>query len=98
MEGISGPAGIAVMAGKAAGKGILNLCFFTGVLSMSLGIMNLLPLPALDGGHLVMLFVESVRKKPVSPKVYQVVTVVGLALFVILTVIVTFRDVTRLIA
>lgn len=98
MEGISGPVGIAVMAGKAAGKGILNLFFFTGILSMSLGIMNLLPLPALDGGHLVMLCVESISRKPVNPKVYQVVTVVGLVLFVIFTVIVTFRDITKLIA
>jgi regulator of sigma E protease len=98
MEGISGPVGIALMAGKAAGKGILNLCFFTGVLSMSLGIMNLLPLPALDGGHLVMICVESVRRKPVNLKVYQAVTVAGLVLLVILTVIATFRDITKLIA
>ena len=98
MEGISGPVGIAVMAGKAAGKGILNLCYFTGVLSMSLGIMNLLPLPALDGGHLAMLFMESIRRKPISTKAYQIATFVGLALFLVLTVIVTFIDVTKLIA
>jgi len=98
MEGISGPVGIAVMAGKAAGKGILNLCYFAGVLSMSLGIMNLLPLPALDGGHLAMLFIESIRRKPMSRKAYQIATFVGLALFLVLTVIVTFIDVTKLIA
>jgi len=98
MEGISGPVGIAVMAGKAAGKGILNLCYFAGVLSMSLGIMNLLPLPALDGGHLAMLFIESIRRKPMSTKAYQIATFVGLAFFLVLTVIVTFIDVTKLIA
>jgi regulator of sigma E protease len=64
-----------------------------GVLSMSLGIMNLLPLPALDGGHLIMLFIESIRKKPLSPKTYQVVTLVGLSLFLVLTVAVTYKDV-----
>jgi len=98
MEGVSGPVGIAVMAGKAASKGAINLCYFTGVLSMGLGIMNLLPLPALDGGHLVMLFMESIRRKPLSPKAYQVATFVGLVLFLILTAAVTYRDVAKLVA
>ncbi len=98
MEGVSGPVGIAVMAGKAASKGLLNLCYFTGVLSMSIGIMNLLPLPALDGGHLVILLMETIRRKPVSPRLYQVATVVGLALFLVFTVAVIYRDVAKLIA
>ena len=98
MDGLSGPVGIAAMAGQAASKGILSLFYFTGVLSMSLGIMNLLPLPALDGGHLIMLFIESIRKKPLSPKAYQVVTFIGLSLFLILTVAVTYKDVAKLIA
>jgi regulator of sigma E protease len=97
MEGLSGPVGIAAIAGKAASKGILNLLYFTGVLSMSLGIMNLLPLPALDGGHLIMLLIESVRKKPISPKAYQLATVIGLTLFFILTIAVTYKDVAKLI-
>lgn len=98
MEGVSGPVGIAVMAGKAASKGVLNLCYFTGLLSMSLGIMNLLPLPALDGGHIVILMIESIRRKPLNTKVYQAVTVVGLALFLILTVVATYGDIAKLIA
>lgn len=98
VEGLSGPVGIAAMAGQAASKGILSLFYFMGVLSMSLGIMNLLPLPALDGGHLTMLFIESIRKKPLSPKTYQVVTLVGLSLFLVLTVAVTYKDVAKLIA
>jgi len=97
MEGLSGPVGIAAMAGQAASKGILNIFYFIGVLSMSLGIMNLLPLPALDGGHLVMLLIESVRKKPISPKAYQVATVIGLTLFFVLTVAMTYNDVAKLI-
>ena len=98
MDGLSGPVGIAAMAGQAASKGILSLFYFTGALSMSLGIMNLLPLPALDGGHLIMLFIESIRKKPLSPKAYQVVTFIGLSLFLIFTVAVTYKDVAKLIA
>jgi regulator of sigma E protease len=98
VEGLSGPIGIAVMAGQAASKGILNLFYFTGVLSLSLGIMNLIPFPALDGGQLAMLLGESIRRKPFSPKTYQVATLTGLALFALLTVIVSYRDVMRLVA
>lgn len=97
-EGLSGPVGIASMAGQAASKGILNLIYFTGVLSMSLGIMNLIPFPALDGGQLFMLLIEAVRKKPLNLKFYQVVNIFGIALFVILTIVVTYRDIVRLIA
>ncbi len=98
MEGLAGPIGIASMAGQAAIKGILNLMYFIGILSMSLGIMNLIPLPALDGGQLFMLFIESIRKKPLSLKTYQVVNLLGLSLFIILTVLVTYRDIVKLIA
>lgn len=98
MEGLSGPVGIASMAGQAASKGILNLIYFTGVLSMSLGIMNLIPFPALDGGQLFMLLIEAVRRKPLDLKFYQMVNIFGIALFVILTIVVTYRDIVRLIA
>lgn len=97
-EGLSGPVGIASMAGKAATKGFLSLLYFTGVLSMSLGIMNLFPLPALDGGQLCMLLIESVRRKPLGIKTYQAINMAGLALFVIGTVFVTYKDIARLIA
>src|SRR3989304_825925 len=98
MDGLSGPVGIAAMAGQAASKGILSLFYFTGVLSVSLGIMNLFPLPALDGGHLIMLFIESIRKKPLSLKTYQVVTLVGLSLFLVLTIVVTYKYFAKLIS
>jgi regulator of sigma E protease len=97
MEGLSGPVGIAVMAGKAASKGFLNLFYFTGVLSMSLGIMNLFPLPGLDGGKLLMLFIETVRRKPLRLKTHQAFNLIGLALFIVLSVLVTYRDIVRLV-
>lgn len=98
MEGLSGPVGIASMAGQAASKGILSLMYFTGILSVSLGLMNLFPLPALDGGQLFMLLIESIRRRPLSVKTYQIVNLLGLSLFVILTVLVTYKDIIRLIA
>lgn len=98
MEGLSGPIGIASMAGQAASKGILNLIYFTGILSVSLGLMNLFPLPALDGGQLFMLLIESIRRRPLSVRTYQIVNLLGLSLFIILTVFVTYKDIVRLIA
>lgn len=98
MDGLSGPVGIAAMAGEAAGKGFLSLVYFTGVLSMSLGIMNLIPFPALDGGQLVILAVEAAIKKPLSLKTHQAINLTGLSLFLILTALVTYKDIVRLIA
>jgi regulator of sigma E protease len=97
LEGLSGPVGIAALAGKAASKGFLNLFYFTGVLSMSLGIMNLFPLPGLDGGQLLMLLIETVRRKPLGLKTHQAFNLIGLALFIILSVLVTYRDIVRLV-
>ena len=98
MEGLAGPVRIAAIAGQAATKGLWSLTYFTGVLSMSLGVMNLLPLPALDGGQLFMLLIEALRKKPLSLKTYQAVNLIGLSLFLILTVLVTYKDIIKLIA
>ncbi|HEY3275685.1 MAG TPA: site-2 protease family protein [Syntrophorhabdaceae bacterium] len=98
LGGVSGPIGIAAMAGKAATRGMINLLYFTGVLSLSLGIMNLIPFPALDGGQLAMVFGEWIRKKPFSPRTYQVTTLAGLALFALLTAIISIKDIMRLVA
>ncbi len=97
-EGLAGPVGIAALAGKAAAKGLLNIVYFTGMLSLSLGIMNLIPFPALDGGQLVMLLIETIRKKPLSVKTYQAFNLVGFALFILLSVLVTYKDVVKLMA
>ena len=98
MEGLSGPVGIAVMAGKAASAGFINLLYFTGVISISLGIMNLFPLPALDGGQLLMLFIETLRRKRFGLKTYQMVNLIGLALFLAITILVTYKDLAGLVA
>jgi len=97
MDAVAGPVGIAVMAGKAASEGFVNLFYFMGALSMSLGIMHLFPLPALDGGQLLMLFIETVRRKPLGLKTHQAVNLIGFALFLILSVLVTYRDIVKLV-
>jgi regulator of sigma E protease len=98
VESLTGPVGIAHLAGQAAAKGFLSLMYFTGILSMSLGVMNLLPLPALDGGQLLMLAVETVKRKPLRLKTYQTVNAIGLLLFIALTLAATHKDIVRLAA
>lgn len=62
LDGMAGPVGIVVIAGKAAAMGVMNAMYFTGMLSLSLGIINLIPYSALDGGQLFMLLIETVRR------------------------------------
>lgn len=90
---VTGPIGIAQMAGQVATMGFVPLLNFAALLSLNLGIINLLPVPALDGGHFVGLAIEAVRGKPLSPKALMYTQRVGIALLLILTVIVTAKDV-----
>jgi len=85
------------VAGQAAHQGLVNVLLLTGVLSLSLGIMNLLPLPAFDGGQILIIAAESVRKEPFRIKVYQTVNTVGLAMVLALAAIATYQDILRLI-
>ena len=97
MDALFGPIGIATVAGQAAHQGMLNVLLLTGVLSLSLGIMNLLPLPAFDGGQILIIAAESFRKEPFQIKVYQTVNTVGLALVLALAAVATYQDILRLI-
>ncbi len=97
MENMSGPVGIAVLAGQAASGGWVNLLFFTGFLSLSLGIMNMLPFPGLDGGQMMMLLIEAVRNKPVSVRAHQIINLAGIMLFIVLSLFVTWQDISKLL-
>ncbi|MBR5913935.1 MAG: RIP metalloprotease RseP [Selenomonadaceae bacterium] len=90
---VTGPIGIAKMAGQVATLGFIPLLNFAALLSLNLGIINLLPVPALDGGHFVGLVIEAVRGKPLSPKALMYTQRVGIALLLILTVVVTAKDI-----
>ena len=92
---LSGPIGIAQMAGEVAQMGIVPLLSFTAFLSLNLGIINLFPLPALDGGHFAMLCVEAVRGKPMSPKALYYMQCFGVALIVTLMLFATANDLMR---
>ncbi len=96
--GVAGPVGIAQATGEAAKVGIPPLFELAALLSINLGIVNMLPLPALDGGRLFFLLLEVLRGgKRVAPQKEALVHFVGFALFIVLTIVVTFADVSKLL-
>lgn len=96
VQNLSGPLTIAQVAGKAAHRGWIDYIFFLGIISLSLGVLNLLPLPVLDGGHLVYYAYEAIRGKPVSEKWMVNFQKVGVLLLLLLMFIATFNDIVRL--
>jgi len=92
---IAGPIGIAVLTGHVRALGFVPLLQFAALLSINLGIINALPIPALDGGRLLFLLIERVRRRKVSKKVEQIVHSVGFAVLILLIAGVSIRDVLR---
>lgn len=103
-DDVAGPVGIATVVGDTyeASKEygwvsvLMNMMYIAVLLSVNLGILNLLPLPALDGGRLVFMLVEVVRGKPVPPEKEGIVHFIGMVLFLILAVFVLFNDLSRI--
>jgi regulator of sigma E protease len=93
---VAGPIGVAQMAGQVAQLGIIPLLQFAAFLSINLGLINLLPVPVLDGGHVVTLAVEGLRGKPLNRSSIQFIQMIGFALLMMLFLLATFKDVTRL--
>jgi regulator of sigma E protease len=94
-KNLSGPVTIAKMAGDTARAGVDNFIRFIAILSIMLGVMNLLPIPVLDGGHLVYCIVEWVKGSPVSDHVQMIGYKIGFFLLVGLMLFATFNDLTR---
>lgn len=95
IDALSGPVGIYKVTEDVAQYGIYNLMGFAAMLSINLGIMNLLPLPALDGGRLLFFGFEAVRGKPLDRQKEGMVHFVGIVLLMILMVVVTWNDIQR---
>jgi len=93
---VAGPIGVAQMAGEVAQLGLMPLLQFAAFLSINLGLINLLPVPVLDGGHLVTLAVEGIRGKPLKPNQMQFIQMIGFALLIMLFLVATFKDISRL--
>ena len=95
---LAGPIGVAQMAGEVAEMGIVPLLNFAALLSLNLAIINLMPVPALDGGHFLTLCVEAVRGKPLSPKIMHYIQNVGVGFIILLMLLAMKNDVVRIFA
>jgi regulator of sigma E protease len=97
MDTIGGPIMIVQMAGEQASRGALSFMIFMAIININLGVLNLLPIPILDGGHLFFLAIEAARRKPVNEKIIAVSQKIGLAILLTLMVVVFYNDIMRLI-
>jgi len=95
LDQLSGPVGIYSMTGEVVKGGIYWVMRWTAILSINLGIVNLLPLPALDGGRLMFLFLEGLRGKPVDPKRETLVHFIGFAFLMLVMILVTWNDIQK---
>ena len=95
---LGGPIMIAQMAGEQAEQGAVNLLFFIALVSINLGILNLLPIPVLDGGHLMFFSIEAITRRPVSLKTREIAQQVGILLLMMLMVFVFYNDIMRIVS
>ena len=93
---LGGPIKIAQMAGAQAKEGMMNLMVFTAVISINLGILNFLPIPVLDGGHLLFFTIEMISRRPVSIKVREIAQQFGIFLLILLMIFVIYNDIIHL--
>lgn len=93
LKGITGPVGMAGITHQVIAKGVWAMVGFTGLLSVSVGLMNMLPIPGFDGWHLLITGIEVVMGRPMSRRFQCVAGAVGFAVVVVLMVVVTYRDI-----
>ena len=96
VEAVSGPVGITKVVGQAASYGFVPLLNWVVIISINLGVMNLLPIPALDGGHIFIYLIEVVRRKPMKRELEGIINLVGLVLMLALAVLVAIKDIIAL--
>ncbi len=97
VNNLSGPVGIVQAIGQASSMGLESVLLLLALITINLGVFNLLPVPALDGGRLVFLLIEAVRRRPVPQKYEIAVNAAGFVLLIGLMLFATFNDITRLI-
>ena len=94
---VSGPVGISHMAGSIAQQGFAPLLSFAALLSINLGVINLLPLPVLDGGHLIIILIEAITRRKLPAKALMYIQMIGIALLVTIFVYATAKDILQLL-
>lgn len=98
LEQVSGPVGTTQAIGQAAQAGNTSLLYLCALIAMNLGVFNLLPFPALDGGRILFLLIEMVRRKPLRREIEGYINMAGLVLLLLLMAVVTFKDIIGLFA
>ncbi len=93
---LSGPVGIYSIVGEQSKTGVANVLYLVAFLSINVGFINLLPLPAFDGGHILFIIIEKIKGTPVSPELENKIHAIGLMLLMLLMVVVTINDILRL--
>lgn len=96
LDQLSGPVGIYSVVGEQSKAGIQNILFLISYLSINVGFLNLIPLPAFDGGHIFFILIEAIRRKPVPAEIENKIHAVGLMLLMLLMLIITINDVIKL--
>ncbi len=97
MDAVSGPVGVAGVVKEVSSQGFMSFLYIVSVLTINLGVFNLIPFPALDGGRFLFLVIEGVRGKPLNRNIESYVNFVGLMLLFALMIFVTFKDILNLI-
>jgi regulator of sigma E protease len=97
-ENLQGPIGIAQISGETASQGLVSFITLIGVISTAIGLLNLFPIPVLDGGHFVAFVIEGVRGRPPSERVMQLAMSIGLGLILLLMVFATYNDIMRMVS
>jgi regulator of sigma E protease len=92
---LGGPIMIAQLSGRAASMGLSQFFYFIAVISVNIGLVNLFPIPALDGGHILFSFIEMVRRRPLSPKFQENAAKIGFAFLIMLLLFVSYNDIMR---
>lgn len=93
LNDVGGPVAIVKMSGEAAQYGIWTLLFFAGFLSINLGVMNLIPFPALDGGWVIILLIEAIRGKKIDDKKVGIINLIGFSILMAFVILVTYKDI-----
>jgi regulator of sigma E protease len=93
---VTGPIGIIGLVGDAAHLGFIYLLSFTAFISINLAVINLLPFPALDGGRILFVIIEAIKRSPINPKVANTLNTIGFGLLILLMLVITFHDVFKI--
>jgi regulator of sigma E protease len=96
-SGVVGPVGLVGVVGEVSAMGLAYILYFTAVISVNLALINLIPVPALDGGRILLTLIEAAKGSRISPKVFGILNFVSFVLLILLMILITVRDVGELL-